>query len=247
MVERRYTRVGEYRIHSAHSGSGPPVILLHGLSGSQGWWRYTMAELAREFTVMAPELVGFGRTTKPRVLPGLPELAAITAEWAEQLGIRGASVVGHSMGGQLAIHLAADRPELVRRLVLVAPAGIPRALHTRELFRLAAELIPPRRWGRLRFLPTIALDAARAGPRVLVVALQKLLADDVRPLLPRLTQPTLLIWGALDPLVPLAHGEVMNELLPDSRLVVLENAAHNPMVDRPAEFNEALLAFLREA
>ena len=246
MVERQYTRVGEYRIHSAHSGSGPPVILLHGLSGSQGWWRYTMAELAREFSVVAPELVGFGRTSKPRVVPGLTELAEITAEWAAQMGIRTASVVGHSMGGQIAIHLAADHPELVSRLVLVAPAGIPRELHTSALFRLGAELIPPRRWGRLRFLPTIALDAARAGPRVLLIALQKLLADDVRPLLPRLTQPTLLIWGALDPLVPLSHGEMMNELLPDSRLVVLENAAHNPMVDRPAEFNEALLAFLRD-
>ena len=93
----------------------------------------------------------------------------------------------------------------------------------------------------------IALDAALAGPRVLVIALQNLLADDVRPLLPRITQRTLLIWGALDPLVPLAHGEVMNDLLPDARLMVLENAAHNPMVDRPAEFNRALLAFLRES
>ena len=126
MVERRYTRVGEFRIHSAHSGSGPPVVLMHGLSGSQGWWRYTMMELAREYTVIAPELLGFGRTTKPRVLPGLTELAAIMVEWAAQIGIESAHVVGHSMGGQLAIHVAAEAPEVVRRLVLVAPAGIPR-------------------------------------------------------------------------------------------------------------------------
>lgn len=242
--ERRYTEVEGYRFHSVHAGAGEPVILIHGLSGSHRWWRYTLPSLAGAFRVHVPELIGFGGSRPSRLQPSIPAMAELLVGWLDALGIERAHLIGHSMGGQISIHLSAGHPERVSRLVLVSAAGIPRLLTWSELTRFLAEIVPPRAWGKPSFLPTIAADALRAGPRVLWRATRHILADDVGPLLPRIVSQTLLVWGRLDPLTPLAHGRVMAASIPDSRLVVFPDAAHIPMADRPVEFNELVFDFL---
>jgi pimeloyl-ACP methyl ester carboxylesterase len=94
------------------------------------------------------------------------------------------------------------------------------------------------------FMPVIAADALRAGPRALLRAAYHLLSDDVRPLLPRIRCRTMVVWGELDPLVPMAHGRALADGIAGARFVVMRDAAHNPMADRPVEFNRLLLDFL---
>ena len=218
--------------------------MLHGLSGSARWWRYTVPALAQNYAVHVPELVGFGRS-KPALRDfTIAELAAVMAEWLELNGLARTRMVGHSMGAQIAIHLASDAPQRIERLVLVSASGIPRPRVPAELMRFVSEVVPPRAWGSPTFLPSIVADALRAGPLVLTRATLALISDDVRPRLARIQAPTLLIWGALDPLTPVEHGELMARSIPNSRLIVLAGAAHNPMVDRAADFNRELLGFL---
>ncbi|MGQ0560995.1 MAG: alpha/beta fold hydrolase [Gemmatimonadota bacterium] len=237
------TVVRGQRIYSLRAGSGPPVILLHGLAGSSRWWRYVMPALADHFTTYAPDLVGFGRS---RGMPAtLDETAALVAEWLEACGLERAHLIGHSMGGQIAIHLAARHSARVDRLVLVSAAGIPRPVSLAHAARFLAELVPPRAWSAPHFLPRIAFDALRAGPRSLARATASILRDDVRPLLPLVRARTLLVWGGLDPLTPLRAGEVMAQGIADARLVVFDDAAHIPMIDQPARFNAEVLRFLR--
>ncbi|MEX0893492.1 MAG: alpha/beta hydrolase [Gemmatimonadota bacterium] len=243
-MERAFTTVGDVRIHSVHGGAGPPVVLLHGLAGSSRWWRYTLPVLAREFRVHVPELVGFGATRPGPRRAGIAEMTAAVRDWMDELRIERPHLIGHSMGGQIALHLCAAEPERVRRLVLAAATGIPRPLALTEAARFLAGALPPRAWGTPAFHFTVAADALRAGPRTLLRAATDLLTDDVRPLLPRVTNQTLLVWGALDPLIPVEHGQAMAEALPDARLVVLADAAHNAMADRPLEFNRVVLDFL---
>lgn len=245
-IDRRYTQLGEFRIHSLHTGRGAPVVLLHGLSGSHRWWRLALPPLAEHFRVHIPELVGFGGSRPAARQPSIPEMAGVLAGWLDALELERPHVVGHSMGGQISIHVAARRPERVDRLVLANAAGIPRDFSLPELARLLAELMPPRAWGAPEFLPTIAFDALRAGPRVLWSAARHLLQDDVRPLLPSIVAPTLLIWGELDPLIPLEHARLFQEQIPNARLLILPDAAHTPMADRSRDFAEAVIAFLRE-
>jgi pimeloyl-ACP methyl ester carboxylesterase len=240
--ELKRTAIGEFEIQSEHSGAGAPIVLLHGLSGSRRWWRYNEPILARSYRVHVPELVGFGGSRAGRQ-PKVPEMAAVVAAWLDRMGVEPFAIIGHSMGGQIAVHLAVEQ-RVPDRLVLAAPSGVPRPISLRAAAQLVAGALPPRRWGAPTFIPTIALDAMRAGPRSLVRATQYLLSDDVRPLLPRITCPTLVLWGALDPLVPVAHGEVFGREIPNARLVVLADAAHNLMADRPPEFNRILLDFL---
>jgi len=244
--ERSFHRLGRYRIHALHTGAGNALVLLHGLSGSARWWAHNVPILAQHFRTHTPDLIGFGQSRNYGTQPTIPEMARLLTEWLDINDIERTHLIGHSMGGQVAIHIAAESPHRVEKLVLVSAAGIPRALSFTGVTRFLAEVVPPRGWGRPRFLPTVAADALRAGPRSLISATRLLFRDDVRPLLPRIAAPTLLVWGRLDPLTPLAHGEYMREHIPGAVLSVFENAAHMPMVDAPQRFNQEVLGFLQD-
>ncbi len=248
-LRRAVTAVGRYTIHWLELGdeSNDSVVLLHGLAGSSRWWERNLTALATRFHLLIPDLVGFGRTRRIGRLPALAEVAGVLARWLEQLGMPRAHVVGHSMGGQIAVHLATRDPQLVERLVLVDAAGIPRPLRPSALVRLAFELVPPVHWGDPQFLPVILRDALTAGPRTLLQATAHILRDDLRPLLPHVQAPTLIVWGEWDTLIPLSHARELSRGIPDARLVVLRGAAHNPMVDRAADFNRVVCQFLQGA
>ena len=245
-LERRYTHVRGFRIRSLQAGAGPPLVLLHGLAGSHRWWRYVIPGFARNRRVIVPELVGFGGSRPAPRQPDMAEMAEIVDEWLLANGLERTDLVGHSMGGEIAIHLASARPERIRRLVLVAAAGIPRELSASAAAQLATELARLRAWGRRTFVATIAADTLRAGPFTLYRTLRHLLADDVRPLLPLVVQPTLVVWGEHDPVTPLRDAHVLRNSLPRARLFVVARASHNVMADQPDEFVRVVRAFLEE-
>ena len=239
------TRVAPFQIHSLEFGEGDePIVLLHGLAGSARWWHRNVPELAGRYRVLLPELVGFGRSRATGRLPPVGATADLLHDWMGRMGLERVHLVGHSMGGQISIHLASRHPDRLHRLVLVDAAGIPRPLTPRNALRFAMEVGPLWRWGDPRFLPTVVRDALAAGPRSVVAAIWHILTDDVRPLLQRISAPTLVLWGERDNLVPLAHGAELRKHIPHAQLAVLGGAGHNPMVDRPADFNRLLLRFL---
>lgn len=239
-------RVEGYRIHTVEHGTGEEaVVLIHGLSGSSRWWARNIPELAERYRVVLPDLVGFGRSPRPGLrLPRLRDVADLLVRWMDGAGLERAHLIGHSMGGQLATHLAARHPDRVDHLVLVSAAGVPRPLTPRSLIRFGMDIMPLWRWGDPKFLPTIVGDAWTAGPLTLLQAIGDIVLDDVRPLLPRISAPTLVVWGERDPWVPLDHAWEFRSAIPDARLAVLRRASHVPMVDRPADFNRLVLRFL---
>ena len=147
------------------------------------------------------------------------------------------------VGGEPAhstLRVAALRPGRVSGLVLAASSGL---LH-RAWWQVAAQLPLAMRRGRLNFVPTILADGARAGLPNLIRSSRDLLRDDVTDILPDIVQPTLVIWGENDVLLPPALGEAIAAGIRDSRFVLLPRAGHVLMVDSPLEFNREVLAFL---
>lgn len=224
-------------------GNGTPVVLLHGLSASRDWWGRNFEALAARHLVAAVDLVGFGQNRRflgpPAVLPPFQEVTALLSRWLATFGER-VHLVGHSMGGQIAIRLAAERPDLVRSLTLVNAAGIPFRLDPRPHIRSLPK--PP--YGGVSIARVLLPDFLRAGPASVAVAGTRVILGDMRALMQRLRVPTLLIWGENDPLVPLKYGVAMQREIVNSRLVVLPRAAHVAMWDAPAAFNEEVLRFL---
>jgi pimeloyl-ACP methyl ester carboxylesterase len=238
-VERGYFQLGSETIYAEISGAGRPLILIHGLGGSSRCWARNVPALARFCRVHVIDLLGFGRSRGQRFV--LREAAGLLVRWMDQLGLGRASVVGHSMGGLITACLAAQFPERIEHLGLVAAAALPlERLSLPQVWRLVRGL----RRLPLTLLPVLGTDALRAGPVTLIQALRELRSTDIHLNLARIDAPTLIIWGEHDATLPLAVGRQLHRHLPQAAFLVLAGAGHHPMWDRPTAFNEAVMQFL---
>jgi pimeloyl-ACP methyl ester carboxylesterase len=239
-AEGKYAQVGASPIYYEARGNGDPLLLIHGLSGSGRWWGRNITALAERHRIYIVDLAGFGRSRSARRVP-LNACARFLRDWMDTLNIERAAIMGHSMGGAIAAGLAADYPERVHQLVLVNAAALPANRMDLVLRfgsgRALASLAPS-------FLPTLVADGFRAGPRSVMGAARELVATDIRAKLGRIAAPTLVVWGANDRLLPPALGRQLSKAIPGARLHIIQGAGHNPMWDRPAEYNEAALGFL---
>ena len=242
-IERRRVEVGRARVAYRVAGAGPPVVLLHGLGGSGRWWDRNASALAERFHVHVVDLVGFGDSRGGERI-GVAAASELLVRWLDRLGLERVSLIGHSMGGRIAADCAADFPARVERLVLASaaiyPASAGRPLRVTGLLRSLRSTSPG-------FVPILAVDAYRAGPRTLWRAASETLVHCAEDRLTQIATPSLVVWGERDTIVPLATGEQIARLLPRSELVVIPKAGHNPMWDRPDAFNEVVARFLSAA
>jgi pimeloyl-ACP methyl ester carboxylesterase len=146
------------------------------------------------------------------------------------------------MGGLIAAQIAARQTTLVDRLVLVNAAAVPLG---RTMLGSAIRLPVAARYMGFSFLPVLFTDALRAGARTLLRAALDIHHADITAELSRIASRTLILWGEYDPLLPLDRGYRLQAALPEAQFAVIRGAGHNPMWDRPREFNRLVLDFLR--
>jgi pimeloyl-ACP methyl ester carboxylesterase len=255
-------RVGGVRIHFVEEGEGAPLILIHGFGASTFSFRHTIHELARHFRVIALDLKRFGLSERP---PGgdysLTAQARLVGEFMERMGIRQAAVLGHSMGGEVAMRLAVNHPERVERLILVDSASGREVRHRASGGRFLRPLLPVMALFTLS-LRSAVYDPAYLTPEVLegyfrptrihghLRGLGDLLVSrrNDPPLdLCAIVQPTLILWGEEDRWLPVSQGQRLHEQIPGSRIVIIPKAGHLPLEEQPEESNRAILEFLRGA
>jgi pimeloyl-ACP methyl ester carboxylesterase len=247
-------------------GSGDPLLLLHGLGGSAANWVELLPGVAARFRVLVLDLPGHaGSAPLPRGA-GVTDFAAVAAELLEAEDAAGALVAGHSFGGLIALRLAHRRPELVRGLLLAAPAGIGSGTRFAQAVVLANASVRPGRWvaplrfryaqrawyRRAVFRPWFVSDADAltadathgllAGLREhvdLKVAGRAMIADDPRVDLDAVRCPVVLLWGARDAQLPLDDAfEYARRLRAKLRLVA--DCGHLVVVERPEACLDAL-------
>jgi pimeloyl-ACP methyl ester carboxylesterase len=259
-----------YRI----AGSGPPVVLIHGMVNSSRHWESVALRLAESHTVIAPDLIGHGDSATPRGDYSLGAHAASIRDLLAAIGIESATVVGHSLGGGVAMQFFYQFPQRTERLVLVSSGGLGHevspllrgaalpgaapllALATRprvlSLLLGASERMRARGSSKSVYLRAIvrALQPLqRPGARkaflqtlrsVIDVNGQRVSARDRLYLLDAM--PTMIVWGARDNTIPVAHGRQTHEAVPGSRFEILPRAAHFPNLEDP----DGLAAVLRD-
>jgi pimeloyl-ACP methyl ester carboxylesterase len=250
------------KINYTETGSGPVVVLLHGLGGSTANWAFNVSALAAKFRVIVPDQIGHGQSAKPFINYRIGTYVDFLDKFLSELKIERASLVGNSMGGWIAAAYALKYPQRVERIALVDAAGFspPKeydlaALNglnpsTRDGMRQLAQLVF---FNKSLFASDAALDlmlTARlsAGDgytiRSLVESFNRR-EDMLDGKLSALKQPVLLVWGREDGLTPLAReGEQFKREIPQAQLVVFEQCGHIPQVEKAAEFNAAVLKFL---
>ncbi len=263
-------RLGDVAIHYVDEGKGPPLVLIHGLGGRIYNFRYNIPVLAERLRVVALDLKGFGYSERPATGDySLAAQARLVGELMDRLGISRAAVLGHSMGGAIALRLAVTCPEKVDRLILVGSAPpngmVPRLAASRplpSLLRLGTALVLHQPGLRERVLQQGFYDPAFLSPEMLeefrrsacirgsTNAIASLLSDAARdePVdLSRVGQPVLLLWGEGDRWTNLRVARRLADELPDARLQVIGRARHMVLEERAEEANEAILAFLSGA
>ena len=251
-------------------GDGEPVIILPGLGTSIDFWQLNVAALAEHYRVLAIDLPGFGKSAKPaNASYELDWYLDRLRAFLDARHVERAHFVGGSMGGQLALLMALRHPERVEKVVAMGASGnweLPgplaaAALHVLWNEHLVADYLRsawPQIFWRifsrrtpllerlLAYQMAVRADAARYWPqgRASTQALRSIILNPLREELAELRRPVLLIWGAHDEIHPADGAVRFRERLPDARLVVIPDAAHEVMMDRPEVFNELVLRFL---
>jgi pimeloyl-ACP methyl ester carboxylesterase len=258
-------------IHVVELGSGPPLVFIHGLSGSWQNWLEQLPVFARSHRVIAFDLPGFGATPLPSEKISIAGYARLVVGLFDALGVEHAVLVGNSMGGFVAAEMAIRFPSRVERLVLVSAAGLSiegRRNESvlavlRQLDRRLTRSMGPRmealarhpRGRRLLFKLVAHQPKRLSGPLMaeqirtptgFADAVDALTDYPIRDRLGEIACPVLIVWGARDLLVPVADADLFERLIPDARKVVWPDTGHVAMLERPAAFNALLEAFLSE-
>lgn len=248
----------------------PPLVLLHGLMVTSYSFRDVAAALAQSRRVIVVDLPGCGESDRPD--PGVageyavPWHADRLAELLGALELPKVDLLGHSFGGTLALCFAADHPELLRRLVLVDPVAFPLDLPLEGRLALVPRLGPYvfktlyRRADLRRYLAQMMSRPALLDETSVNVYWDRLSRDGgreaayamlghltllgwLRPRLPAVTTPTMVVWGDHDVLMSPREGERLVELLPDARLEVVQGCGHAVPEERPEDLNALVETF----
>jgi pimeloyl-ACP methyl ester carboxylesterase len=257
----RLVEVEGLRIAYERVGSGPPLVLLHGALSDSRSWRPQLEELAEDFTVIAWDAPGAGRSSDPTEPFGMADWADLLARFLETQAVGPASVLGLSFGGTLALELYRRHPKSAAALILADSyagwRGSLWAAECSERLRLAlgdAE-IPPTELAA-RWLPEMLSAGARPelaemvagimadthplGLRLMAMAM----ADaDLSELLPRIEVRTLLLWGERDGRSPPSIAREMERAIPGAELVLIPEAGHESHLEQPDAFNTAVRRF----
>lgn len=252
--------MGEVDVAFERVGDGPPIVLAHGAGDDHRAWAPQLADLARDFTVVAWDEPGQGRSSDVPEGFGLGDYADCLAALTEAVAGEPAVVGGISWGGTIALELHRRHPDRVRALILADTyAGWRGSLPPDELRdrvdAAARQLdaadsglpeLPPGLFAADPPAETARLASAMAAsprPATLRRQLRAMADADLRDELPRIAVPTLLIWGALDARSPLRVANEFARAIPGAQLLVLEGAGHLSNLERPAAFTAAVRAF----
>lgn len=252
-------RDGMFSVEVPQQGVGEPLLFLHGSGGlHQGEY---LNLLAQKFTVYAPWHPGFGASEGIEHIDDIIDFALFYHDLMDELDIESAHVVGHSLGGMLAAEMAALCPHRVRRLVLANPVGLwrdeepvldflimqpdqlmPYIVHDPESEAVRKAL--PRPEGQEAIMEAMfqrAQSYTTAGKFLWPIPDRGL-----KRRIHRIQSPTLIVWGESDRLVPPSYAEDFRSSIRDSRVAIMKEAAHMPMLEKPAEFVSLVTEFLEE-
>ena len=255
-VEQLFVEVRGCRVHLWRAGAGPALVYLHGSAG--GRWLPYMDDLARHFTVIAPEAPWFGGSDDADWIRDAGDVAFLMLDFLDQEGLSGVHLMGSSIGGWFAAELAIRSTRNLASLMLIGPSGLDLAAHPRpDLFR----------WTPDDHVTNIFHDPAISEK---IVAARRLQPPDLekerhslrnrnamarygfdppmhnpelRKWLHRIDVPTLLLWGEHDCMVPLAYADAFQGEIPDTRLHVFGDCGHLPQQEKREEFVHVVRQF----
>jgi pimeloyl-ACP methyl ester carboxylesterase len=260
----RQVEVFGQKINYVEAGSGPPVILLHGLGGDLSNWVFTVPALASRFHVFVPDQIGFGMSDKPLINYRVSTLVDFLNAFCQKLGIDKPTVVGNSLGGWTAMAYALAYPDRLDRLVLVDAAGYStKRMNEPPLTRERMMALNPGSVSALKELMNgITANKQLVNDQTATQLFEAKLRkndgytinqfiesilrgeDSLDGRLGSIKAPTFVIWGRQDTLTSLAMGQAFAKDIPGAQMTVLDGCGHVPQIECASAFNAVLLKAL---
>lgn len=243
------------------------LVFLHGWRSQKEVWMPVIDKLSvtnNQLSVYLLDLPGFGGSPIPNSTPPLipaprgegkgggwtvGDYAEVVKGFIEKLRLKNNIIIGHSFGGRIGIRLAATKPELIRKLVLVDSAGIRDKQAKKTVLKLLAKTVRPifvpkfMQGLRKKIYQKIGADDYLATPELQKTFIN-IINEDLTEDMKKIKLPTLIIWGDQDRETPIEYGRKMNELIEGSKLEILKGAGHFSFLDKPEEFVSQLLNFI---
>ena len=259
LPELRSTPVFGQTIRYYDVGSGPPLLLIHGLGGDADEWALCFEPFSKSHRVLALDLLGFGRSDKPPIEYHIAGFVEVVEHFLKTLRIDQTAILGESLGGWIAAAFALKFPKIVDKLILVDAAGVWGDIkdlpidvrvstlgHLREVFQLL--------FYDKRLVSEALVDMAYRlhlergdGPTIdSVLRSQEGGRERLDNVIGGIAAPTLIVWGEQDEMIPLSVGQRLYQLIAGSKLEVIPQCGHLPALEKPAEFARCVLEFLAE-
>ena len=271
-------KIGRFDINYAVAGAGPALLLLHWANIGWGQWHLNIPELAKHFTVYAPDLPGAGRSTEInfRTCDLERDFVDTIHRFITALGLKTVSIVGHSLGGWIALRLALREKKLIDKLILASPMGLSRQIPRRYkplAFYFLAKLIAktvmrPTRSSMENFLKSVLIQKKPVAPELIDYFYEAVRVSPERHplfLISRLSsfwkmspelvllntlhntgQPVLIISGKKDPIISSEDLKRTANLFPNAELEIFPDVGHVPPMEAAAAFNRRVADFIRE-
>lgn len=265
-LERKSIQIGDHQITYLEGGQGPAMVMLHGITADSGNWTRFARHFTANYHVIIPDLPGFGDSTRNTTGNyGIPAQSARLHALVQALGVQQFHLVGNSMGGYIGAYYAAQHPKEVLSLGLFDAAGVDAPTQSqfmKDLYAGKNQMLPNDRDDYKRVLQLVMQDPPYIPGFILDGLADKALEHrafngmvfaqlqqenlDLAPYLPKITAPTLLLWGAHDRVLDISAIPVFQKYLTASKTTVsiLPDVGHLPMLEQPAETAKRYAAFL---
>jgi pimeloyl-ACP methyl ester carboxylesterase len=272
-ISSKKVKISGIDVHFVEVGKGPPILLLHGLGGSWKDWSANLPAFAAAYRVIAMDFPGSGESDKPEVRYSIEWLTDVVEKFLQEQEIDQVTLIGHSMGGVVALNVASQPKSKVKKLVIIDAVGIgnkseflayvmakkilgpdtvwePVENFLKNQFRaMADDLIEKQKPQTARDLfeslkmPIIGEPLLPMTPEVQMIA--SIFDFDIRPKLACIQQPTLVLWGAKDLVASTQDASFLQTRIRASTLIIFPDSGHSPMMEHPSLFNRELGQFLQ--
>jgi pimeloyl-ACP methyl ester carboxylesterase len=256
-IERKSIKVNGLDVRYYSAGQGEPVVVIHGGAGDATTWWKNIAELSQNYSVFAPDLPGFGGSQPLSGNYYIHELSEFIGKFAAKIGLESFNLVGHSLGGGIALDYTLKSPNRVKKLVLISSLclgreigfwlrliSIPGLIHS--LGTMIMGILKGVKWvvkhlNPVEFVIPFTPAILHVGENLTAFNRQSLVLENR---LSEVNVPTLLVWGARDPIVPVRQAYAAARVIPDCQVKIFKNRGHNVHRDELKQFSSILAGFL---
>ncbi len=260
-MREEFVNIDGSKIRYIATGSSKKnLVLIHGLGASAERWAPILSYFGKHYNVIVPDLIGFGYSDKPNTDYTADFFARFVSSFVDTLGLDRTMIMGSSLGGQIAVEYTAANQQTVDKLILVSPAGAMKQSTPALDAYIMAALYPDQNTAKNAFammtgnnkdvnqnivddfVQRMRLPNAKFAFMSTLLGLKN--APEITTRLEKIMVPTLVVWGELDPVIPVKYAEKFVREIRDCRFYQMENCGHTPYVEDPENFAKLVLDFM---